>query len=140
MVLIPLAARVEQGCRRRISERAFVALISASVIVTASRAGSLNETVGQEKLVVFTVRLVGCLESEEAIIVQVFVNLLSDTEGQCRVTTAGSPESHLHGMFGSRRSAPFVEANFEPPVTLTFPRKDRQHTHKFQCATCGIWS
>lgn len=79
MVLVSLTSRVEKSGRGGECEGAFVALITTSVVVAARGTGTLDESVRKEELVVLAVGLVGRLESEEAVLVKVLVDLLGDT-------------------------------------------------------------
>ena len=79
MLLVSLAPGVQQRGGRRVSERALVALITSGIVVAASRACALDESISKEQLVVLAVRLVGRFQPEEAVVVQVEVDLLRDT-------------------------------------------------------------
>jgi hypothetical protein len=78
VVLIPLAAGVLELCGRGEGKRTLVALVTTGIVVATVGALSLNETVSKEKLVVLAVGLVGGLELEVTVGVNVLVNVLGD--------------------------------------------------------------
>lgn len=78
-----------------------VALISSCILVAAQRALSLDETIGQEGVVCFAVRLNCCLFLQEAILVEFCEDVLSNV---CLLGGGGTTED--------------VEANVEPFVNL----------------------
>lgn len=80
---------------------ALVALVTSGVGVCAKRTFTLDETVGQEALVLFAIRLLGCLFSEVAVLVQLGEDVLGNL-----------------GLLCSGRPAEVVELNLEPVVDL----------------------
>jgi hypothetical protein len=80
---------------------ALVALISSCILVGTQRAFSLDETIGQEGVVCFAVRLDGCLFLQEAVVVEFCEDVLSNV---C--------------LLGGGSATEDVEANVEPFVDL----------------------
>lgn len=97
---IELAARFLQIQRIK-KMSTLVALVSSCILVTAQRALSLDEAIGQERVVCFAVRLHCCLFLQEAVVVELCEDVLSNL-----------------GLLGGRSAAEDVEANVEPFVDL----------------------
>lgn len=105
VILVALAAGVDEGCGRGVSEGAFVALITAGIlldeqrsrcrwnhthVVAALRAGTLDETISKEESVILAVRLIRSDEFKVVSVVNVFVHFLGDAEWSVLMRTARS--------------------------------------------------
>ena len=85
MLLVSLTPGVQQRCRRRVGERAFVTLVASGIVVAACGARALDKSISKEQLVVLAVRLVRRLQPEQAVVVQIEVDLLRDSARQLNV-------------------------------------------------------